>query len=265
MQIGQFVKQNIQHIFDYCEEENHDEINNLLDIKYSKNTFGINFPFCVEIKNIKDGKRFWTQVYSVRDKRVRVTSQWYEKNLIRFKEYLDSKEIVEEISLFLDGKKRNERQLKTNIRYKGNHIGNAQNLFIRNILSNIEHELFSKTDWNKTKDYFDHKCAYCGSEGDLLMEHAIPINKEMLGEHRLGNLVPSCKLCNSNKGNRDFREFLMDNEAAINKIKEYMTSRSYVPIDDNENVKCILNQAHKEVADLADKYIKIVNELLKAS
>jgi len=99
----------------------------------------------------------------------------------------------------------------------------------------------------------------------LLIEHAIPINREKLGEHRLGNLVPSCKLCNSNKGGKDFREFLGPNAEAISRIEEYMDSRNYVPLEDNEQIKLILNMAHKEVAALADRYITIINELFVQS
>ena len=80
-------------------------------------------------------------------------------------------------------------------------------------------------------------CAYCGTETELLMEHAIPINKEKLGEHRLGNLVPSCTRCNSDKGGRDFRAFLGENTAAIRRIETYMDSRNYVPLEDNEQIK----------------------------
>src|SRR5260370_41904608 len=38
------------------------------------------------------------------------------------------------------------------------HIGNGQNLVIRNILSNIGHESFNKSDWEATKLDFKNKC-----------------------------------------------------------------------------------------------------------
>ena len=44
---------------------------------------------------------------------------------------------------------------------------------------------------------FDHCCAYCGTNGDLHMEHVIPISKG--GEHHLGNIVPACQRCNYSK------------------------------------------------------------------
>lgn len=276
MKIGNLVKQYIKQILFHCDTVEHDEIYSLLDSKYSKNTFGIYFPFCNELENIEQSqsRRYWTEVYLVRGKRVRVTSQWVETSRPLFIKYLKSKGIAP--GLDLPEYERNEDHAnkkqraqppssRANSRYRGNPIGNAQNLFVRNILSSIGVESFNEGDWNSTKDYFLHKCAYCGTETELLIEHAIPINKEKLGEHRLGNLVPSCKLCNSNKGGKDFREFLEVNTVAISKIEEYMDSRNYVPLEDNEQIKMILNMAHKEVAALADRYITIINEFFSES
>ena len=45
---------------------------------------------------------------------------------------------------------------------------------------------------------FGHECAYCGANGDLQVEHVIPISKG--GEHHLGNIVPACQRCNFSKG-----------------------------------------------------------------
>ena len=44
---------------------------------------------------------------------------------------------------------------------------------------------------------FDHCCAYCGIDGDMHIEHVIPISKG--GEHHLGNIVPTCQRCNYSK------------------------------------------------------------------
>ncbi|WOV90735.1 MAG: HNH endonuclease signature motif containing protein [Candidatus Zeuxoniibacter abyssi] len=113
-------------------------------------------------------------------------------------------------------------------RYKGNPIGNASNALVRNILSNLGNERFNSADWTETKKYFKNCCAYCGKEQnpkDLVMEHAIPINKEVLGEHRLGNIVPSCKQCNSEKHKKSFEEFLGDDTQKINAIKKCMSDK----------------------------------------
>lgn len=270
MKIGELVKHHIKEIFFYCDTVAHDEIFALLNLQYSKNKLGINFPFCIEIEKLESSqsKRYWTERYLVRGKQVRVTSQWYETSRPLVLTYLKSIGIVPELDLLKQERDQvKERQSvqppssRANNRFRGNPIGNAQNLFIRNILSSMGGESFNEKDWHATKDYFSHRCAYCGMETELLIEHAIPINKEKLGEHRLGNLVPSCKLCNSNKGGKDFREYLGDNLEAINRIEAYMDSRNYVPLEDNEQIKMILNMAYKEVGLLADRYIAIINTL----
>ena len=270
MKIGKFIKQNLTGIFRYCEHVDHEEIQSLLDPKYSKVNFGVNFPFCAQIENIDQSlsKRYWTEIYLVRGKQVRVTSQWFESTRAFFEDYLSRKniEIVatedqDEKTVDLQEASARKPSNRSNSRYRGNPIGNAQNLFIRNILSSLGVESFSEADWKATKGYFEQKCAYCGAEIDLVIEHAIPINREKLGEHRLGNLSPSCKACNTSKGGKDFREFLSGNTAAIEKIESYMDSKDYVPLEDNEQMKMILNMAHREVSALADRYIIIINEL----
>ena len=52
---------------------------------------------------------------------------------------------------------------------------------------------------------FDHCCAYCGVDGDLHIEHVIPISKG--GEHHLGNIVPACQRCNYSKHTREVQSW----------------------------------------------------------
>ena len=52
---------------------------------------------------------------------------------------------------------------------------------------------------------FDHCCAYCGVDGDLQIEHVIPISKG--GEHHLGNIVPACQRCNYSKHTREVQSW----------------------------------------------------------
>jgi len=155
---------------------------------------------------------------------------------------------------------------KRNARYKGNPIGNAQNLVIRTILSNLGDESFSEKDWAETKEYFEWKCAYCGaSDCEIVRDHAIPISRYKLGEHRLGNIVPACKRCNNKKGEQDYVEFCGENEIAREKIKRYMSSRAYIPTTENagksENTRIILHKAHEEIRVVAEKYIELINDL----
>ena len=41
-----------------------------------------------------------------------------------------------------------------------------------------------------------------------------------------------------------------------------MASRDYVPLGDNAQVKGVLEQAHKEAAALAKRYVAILNDVL---
>jgi hypothetical protein len=60
-------------------------------------------------------------------------------------------------------------------------------------------------------DYFDGCCAYCGqtmTADNFSQDHLIPMNKEHLGLHAWGNVIPSCKRCNGEKLHAGWREFL---------------------------------------------------------
>ncbi len=269
MKIGQLVKLHIKKIFKHCEVTDHSELTRLTDNKYSKKHFDINYPFCAVAASIspEDSKRYWTDRYVVQGKTVRVSSQWFDTSRTQFIQYLVSKKIStsEVISSLhepdLDNNEKSPRPSRKNSRYRGNAIGNAQNLLVRNILSNLGEESFNDQDWKETKEYFSNQCAYCGAESDLVIEHVIPINRVALGEHRLGNLIPSCRACNSKKADKSYLEFLDGKKERIEKIKRYMESRNYVPLGNNEQVAMILDMAYKEVAIVSKRYIAILNEL----
>lgn len=276
MKIGTYVKSYVRKIFDYCETVDHTELDCLLDLAYSKKTFDVNFPFCKETRNIlpEESKRFWTPIYIVRGRSVRVTSQWYDSHVSNsralFTQYILGKKIAtkEELAALSEGPSPSisEKILakpsrRSNARYRGNAIGNSQNLLVRHILSNLGEESFCESDWAETKAYFGNRCAYCSAEDELIMEHAVPINRQALGEHRLGNLVPSCRRCNDQKAEKDYREFLQTQPDRIGAIERYMDEKNYVPLGDNEQVRMILDMAYKEVAIIADRYLLILNSL----
>lgn len=51
--------------------------------------------------------------------------------------------------------------------------------------------------WRNVLEFFNYVCVYCGSEEKITMDHIIPIISG--GPHALGNVVPSCRSCNSIK------------------------------------------------------------------
>jgi len=48
---------------------------------------------------------------------------------------------------------------------------------------------------------FGNCCAYCGTGGDMQIEHVEPISSG--GAHDIGNIVPACWPCNANKRTND--------------------------------------------------------------
>jgi 5-methylcytosine-specific restriction endonuclease McrA len=56
-------------------------------------------------------------------------------------------------------------------------------------------------DWRRLLERYRHCCAYCGTKVEKLQrEHVIPLSRG--GVHSIGNLVPACPKCNTNKKNR---------------------------------------------------------------
>jgi 5-methylcytosine-specific restriction endonuclease McrA len=52
---------------------------------------------------------------------------------------------------------------------------------------------------------FSNRCAYCGQEGDMQIEHVEPISKG--GAHDIGNIVPACWPCNGSKGTSEMESW----------------------------------------------------------
>jgi 5-methylcytosine-specific restriction endonuclease McrA len=273
MKIGQLVKQHIPQIIEYCLSKDIDEVKRLSDEQYSKETFDLIYPFWRKVDQIEESKRYWKDIYTINGEQFRVSNHWFVKQKEFFERYLimngvvtkdDLKKLEEQAEIQMDQEV--ERKIKsTSGRYRNSAIGNAQNLLIRNILSNLGYETFNEEDWIKTKEYFDHRCAYCGAKTEqLVMEHAIPINKTKMGEHKLGNLVPSCHRCNQKKGSKSYDEFLNDGEK-IKKIEKYMEDKRYFPLyrqDKSEIIEEILEMAYRDTAEVAKRYIKIIESIL---
>ena len=74
-------------------------------------------------------------------------------------------------------------------------------------------------EWTEIKSHFNNACAYCGIDeeshlkenGELLhQEHVIPLIKG--GGYDKGNIIPSCRSCNSSKSNKDFCEWYLNSK-----------------------------------------------------
>lgn len=70
-------------------------------------------------------------------------------------------------------------------------------------------DLFTAADWEKIKEDWKFKCAYCGCiPQTLTQDHVIPLSKG--GPHSKSNILPVCKPCNCRKNDRDLYTFLLE-------------------------------------------------------
>lgn len=273
MKIGQLVKRNINAIFDYCHAHDASEFARLQDPRFSKEVFDINYPFCTPVSKIPqaDLVRYWRKEYRVHGVAVRVTSQWFNpstsRSLALFRRYLQergipSNENLDTISDSADGNPVEAVERAPRGRYNSSAIGNAQNYLVRNILGRLGNEQFNASQWESVIADFGNCCAYCGAAEDLVMDHVVAINKRALGEHRLGNLVPACRLCNAKKAEQDFRVFLLHDQTRTLAIEAHMAKHGYVPIGENEQLQQIIELAHQDLRHLADRYVLIINTVM---
>lgn len=74
----------------------------------------------------------------------------------------------------------------------------------------------------EVRAYLMHKwqgrCAYCGKEGKLEVEHLTPSARG--GANRVSNLVVACRPCNLKKGAKSLEEFLSKKPARLKRIQE---------------------------------------------
>lgn len=55
----------------------------------------------------------------------------------------------------------------------------------------------SLSEWEQKKEAFGNRCGYCGATGKIVRDHDQPLSRG--GSHNIGNIVPSCVRCNSQK------------------------------------------------------------------
>lgn len=58
---------------------------------------------------------------------------------------------------------------------------------------------------SELKKLYASPCFYCGKYAKIDADHVIPISRG--GQHSIGNLVPSCRSCNTSKNNKTIMEW----------------------------------------------------------
>lgn len=126
----------------------------------------------------------------------------------------------------------------------------------------------SKKHRNELLTKFNYSCCYCETKlttATMEKDHLIPMNKEYVGLHAWGNLVPACSLCNSNKRGKDWVIFLLDkcggknnsvfsrrHNRIINHVNHYCYNK--LTIKNVREISQLANGLHREV-------VKSVNQI----
>jgi hypothetical protein len=117
--------------------------------------------------------------------------------------------------------------------------------------------------------FFDERCCYCGDElrDDVVEDHLIPINHKNLGLHAWGNIVPSCRDCNSKKHGREWHAYLAERAGAdtperYKRITAFVKHYQYAP--DLTDLREIAADLYAEVGGMAMSLISLKVARLKA-
>jgi hypothetical protein len=80
----------------------------------------------------------------------------------------------------------------------------------KELLYNLEATSSSEArkKWRQSiKEHWNYKCAYCGSDENLTLDHITPRSKG--GTDRITNVICACHSCNHDKGHRLWHEWFL--------------------------------------------------------
>lgn len=112
----------------------------------------------------------------------------------------------------------------------------------------------------------DLKCVYCNEKADTWDHLESLVKKGMFTGygHELGNLVPSCKRCNSSKGGKDFISFIGELSMSDDEKQRISTMLTRYQREFGNNVVDIESFEYKEVTkkyyDIKDKIFELMKE-----
>jgi 5-methylcytosine-specific restriction endonuclease McrA len=165
-----------------------------------KREFPATTEYFYKDNNVKCGLRSRCKECDIKSKRSTM-KKYYENNKEKIAEY--QKEYKKNnFERFDRYKKRYKKPRKIRIRqFTKKDIRNILNQKYIARKKNLESTL-TTLDWEEIKKDFKNECAYCGEKTSLEIEHIIPVSKG--GGLTKSNIIPSCKKCNINKGNKNF-------------------------------------------------------------
>lgn len=105
-----------------------------------------------------------------------------------------------------DYAKHRDQRLAQSAMYHREHpeVGRArsQNRRARELAA---HGSFTPTEWLGLVEFWGGRCAYCGEQGPLEVDHRTPLSRG--GTNLISNILPACRRCNAKKRNMTEAEF----------------------------------------------------------
>lgn len=148
-----------------------------------------------------------------------ITNKYKSGGVLKVKKSTDGKSVV--------NASRKEKKIGTRMFSRMNYQ------VVRGMMELITTQDLSYADWSSIKEFFGHRCAYCGvlDTGDtrngLVADHLIPASNN--GDYMIGNVVPACHDCNDRRGKKPWEPWL----------------RQFYPVDAETRVKSILRYLQK--------------------
>jgi len=287
--IADLVREYLPALLELCAQDP-DELAQLQTVEYCRDVFKLNWPLLRTPQAVAHDEqhiRYWVEPRTVLGQEYRVCSQWYlPRHLEPLVTYLLENGLVAEADVAaleswlpdapVPTPAEPETPAGSGARYRSHAIGNAQNAAVRNLLSRLGWEAFTRKDWLAVTREFGHSCAYCGARAALTVDHAVGVNSSSLGEHRLGNLVPACHACNSAKGSQAYWEFLAGEEwadgrgdVALRRIRAHAEQHGYTPLTEAltpervAQVQQVVAQLRAEVAEATARAVAEVNAVVE--
>ena len=165
------------------------------------------------------------------------------------------------------------RTRKSRPTVKRTQSGDAANIFIRCMLSDISDMLggCSAEEIDQTVRYFDYKCPYTGQnirseyeENRWSLDHLMPHNRESCGLNLYGNTMVTTSAVNTKKGSKDFKEFIKkhtdgtdeEKEQRIKKIERFLQQSGYFQkIKNTDEIKALCKEQYDFIQEQL-KYLK---------
>ena len=86
---------------------------------------------------------------------------------------------------------------------------------------------FTDNDWYNCLDYWNNRCAFCGKEVPLTLDHFIPLHSPFCPGTIKENVIPLCPKCNSSKNSHNPYKYLVKRYGVQKSVLIYNSVHTY--------------------------------------